>query len=47
MAVVRVDAPLGRDHLDRLAAEGSLAVQPAAPLPAYAVTTALRSGRPG
>ncbi len=47
MAVVRVYVPLGRTALEALAAAGSLPAGPGAPISAYAVTSALRSGAPG
>ena len=47
MAVVRVYVPLGRTALEALAAAGSLPAGHGAPISAYAVTSALRSGAPG
>ena len=47
MAVVRVYVPLGRTALEQLAAAGSLPAGQGAPISAYAVTSALRSGAPG
>jgi hypothetical protein len=47
MAVVRVYVPLARADLEALASSGTLPAGPAAPLSAYAVTSALRSRAPG
>lgn len=47
MSVIRVYLPVGRDDLESLASSGHLVASSESPLPAYAVTSALRDSAPG